>query len=97
MTMLALNKPVDLAVLVATGAAARILGETAANQHRGQRAGVWIQPEGTVAIGGSAVTFATGLKLVADQLVFVEWKSGAEWYVITGGGNVNLRRLSVLE
>lgn len=85
-----LNNPRDIAAVSATTTAARLL--TVAQGDVVSRAGVYIVPtNGTVYLGGSAVTSSTGFPVDSGEKFYVEWVLGSNWYVITASGTVDVR------
>lgn len=92
--MLKLNAPMDHPVVTATTTAGKVITDADVIA-RGVRKGVYLQPEGTVYVGGASVTSSTGIKLVADQVFFIELAQGQELYAITASGSVSVRVLPV--
>lgn len=92
--MARLNDPQDVAnVSVTTSATALITTTVHALKHRA--GGVFIQPADTIYIGGPSVTTTTGIKITADQIVWLPTDTGRQWYAIAGG-TVAVRVLPVL-
>lgn len=89
-----LSSPVDHPAVSVSTTATRLISNATVIA-RGVRKGIFIQPEGTVYIGGPSVTASTGIKLVADQTFFLEAQQGQEWYGIAASGTVNVRVLPV--
>lgn len=88
-----LNAPRDVAAVSVTTSATKLISDTA--EGYGARRGVFIQPEGTVYIGGASVTTGTGIKLVADQVSYLENIHGQGWHAIAAAGSVNVRVVPV--
>jgi len=86
-----LNTPLAVTAVSVTNSATSLLaGSTLASE---PYKGFFLNPtDGEIAVGGSAVTTATGFLLGAGSILWVEWSRGRQWYGIrTGGSNVNTR------
>lgn len=88
-----LDKPRDVAAVSVTTTATNLISDTVDGY--GPRRGAFLQPEGTVYLGGSGVTSSTGIKLVADQVLYLEAQHGQGWYAIASSGTVNVRVVPV--
>lgn len=89
-----LNVPHDASAVAVSTTATKLITDTV-NGYKPRR-GVFVQPEGTVYLGGPSVTTSTGIKLVADQILFLESQHGQGWHAITSAGSVNVRVVPVL-
>lgn len=87
------NAPRDVAAVSVGVAATKLISNTV--EGYGARRAVYLQPEGTVYVGGPSVTTATGIKLVADQVWELPSQNGQGWYAIAASGTVNVRVVPV--
>lgn len=83
--------PTDVTAVTVTSTATQMQATAVA----GQRA-LWLNPTAvTIYCGGPSVTSATGIKVIADQVLMIDTTAGKAWYCITSSGTADTRVLPI--
>lgn len=89
------NSPVDTAAISVTASITPLIAASLVPLQPFKE--LWINPtDGEIAVGGAAVTSATGVLVGAGEKLVIPWTRGRGFYAVrTGGSSVNVRILPV--
>ena len=94
MTRPNLNQPIDCLPTIVATQPSQIINPSVLDAQP-ELKGVFVQPDAEVYLGGPEVNSATGIKLNPDQILYLDWSEGFQWYACTPAGTANLRVLPI--